>query len=68
MIILQLDANAKIGKTHINEEPNEETANGRIMLDIVDRQNLTIVNTLELCKGLITRERITENRIEKSRF
>ena len=45
MIILQLDANAKIGKTHINEEPNEETANGRIMLDIVDRQNLTIVNT-----------------------
>ena len=66
MIIIQLDANAKIGKKHVRNDPNYGTPNGRILLDIVERQNLTIVNTMELCKGVITRERITAIKTERS--
>ena len=66
LILIQLDANAKIGREKIKEDPNNESPNGRIFLDIVDRQNLTIANTLELCKGVITRERVTLNKVEKS--
>ena len=66
MIILQLDANAKIGKENLTNDPNNVTPNGKILLDIVERQNMTIVNTLMLCKGVITRERVTTNKTERS--
>ena len=62
MLILQLDANAKIGKQNLKNDPNDESPNGRLLLDIVERQHLTIVNTMELCKGVITRERITKSK------
>ena len=66
LIILQLDANAKIGKENLKGDPNNATANGRILLDVVERQNLTIANTLDLCRGIITRERVTTLNVEKS--
>ena len=66
MIIIQLDANAKIGNKHVKNDPNDETPNGRILIDIVERQNMTIANTMELCKGVITRERITATKTERS--
>ena len=58
-----MDANSKIGG---KDDPNNVTANGKLLLDVVERQNLTIVNKLNLCKGIITRERITALKIEKS--
>ena len=66
LIVIQLDANAKIGKENIKDDPHDTTANGKILLDLVERQNLTIVNTLEKCSGVITRERITTTNVEKS--
>ena len=66
LIVVQIDANAKIGKDKIRDDPNTVTANGKILLDICERQNLTILNTLDSCKGVITRERITVNSIEQS--
>ena len=48
MIIIQLDANTKIGKKHLKNDSNDETPNGRILIDIVERQNMTIANTMEL--------------------
>lgn len=61
-----MDANAKIGKPFIRMDPNKMSNNGRIMLDMFERQNLVIANTLEMCDGTITRERIVENKAEKS--
>ena len=55
LVIIQLDANAKIGKEHIKNDPNDATANGKILIDLVERHNLTIANTLDLCKAVITR-------------
>ena len=65
-IIIQMDANAKIGSENIKGDPHKMSNNGKIMLDIMKRQSLTIVNTLNVCKGTITRERITEGKSEKS--
>ena len=66
MIVIQMDANAKIGKKHVKNDPNDDTHNGRILIDVVERQKLVIVNTMELCKGVITRERITATNTERS--
>ena len=65
-VLIQLDANAKIGMENLKNDPHNITANGKIMLDIIKRQNLIVANTLELCNGLITRERVTKAGIEKS--
>ena len=66
MIVLQMDANAKIGKDKLKDDPNEQSNNGRIMLEMVERQGLEIANVLEQCQGLITRERISGNKTEKA--
>ena len=65
-IIIQLDANAKVGKQVIKEDPNDVTANGQLLLDLVKRQNLRILNTLDVCDGVITRERKRLHFTEKS--
>ena len=66
LLLMQLDANAKIGKENLKNDPNNISSNGKILLDICERQNLTITNTLDICKGVITRERITRNNVERS--
>ena len=66
LVIVQLDANAKIGKENLKDDPNNVTDNGKILLDVVERNTMCIVNTLDLCKGLITRERTAALKIEKS--
>ena len=66
LILLQLDANAKVGKQEIPGDPNEISNNGKIMLEMVKRQGLIIANKLENCKGVITRERKSGNLVEKA--
>jgi hypothetical protein len=66
LIIIELDANAKVGDNVIKGDPNPKSNNGQVILDIVLRHNLFIVNSSDLCTGLITRERILENKTEKS--
>ena len=66
MVIIQLDANAKVGKKIIKSDPNNTSNNGKILIDFIKRQNLTLVNAMELCTGTITRQRIAGNNLEKS--
>ena len=66
LLVIELDANAKLGKEIIRNDPHSATENGKILLDIVTRQNLTVVNAMEVCEGVITRERVTKARIEKA--
>ena len=66
LVIVQMDANAKIGKDKITEDPNEESKNGRIMMEMVERQELAITNTFDNCKGTITRERVAEDVTERA--
>ena len=65
-VILQMDANAKLGKHIIPGDPNEMSENGKILNELVKRQNLTVLNSLELCQGVITRQRVTQSVSEKA--
>ena len=65
-ILIEMDANAKVGNTIIKGDPHKMSNNGKLLHDIIERQNLVIGNSLDLCKGVITRERLFEDKTEKS--
>ena len=65
-IILECDANAKLGFEVIPGAPNCQSSNGGLLWSLLKRNNLTVVNSLDLCEGVITRHRITKNSEEKS--
>ena len=65
-IIIQLDANAKVRPKVIPNDPNSQSENGRLMMEMLARQNLHLVNASLLCKGLITRQRTAAGRVEQS--
>ena len=45
-IIIEMDANAKVGEKIIKGDPHQTTSNGKIMIDIMERQNMIIANYL----------------------
>ena len=56
MIIIQMDANAKVGQTIISNDPNNVTdGNGQKLLEIMERQGLVMLNSDKKCVGSITR-------------
>ena len=61
-----MDANAKVGKDIISRNNHITSNNGKLLLDVIDRQDLLIANSLDICKGIVTRVREFENRTEKS--
>ena len=65
-ILIEMDANAKVGKSVIKEDQHNISSNGKIKFDFVERQGLVISNSKDICKGVVTREREFEDRIEKS--
>ena len=65
-VIIELDANAKLGKKYISKDPHEISPNGLILASIVERQQIVVGNGTSLCHGTITRTRVTRNRTEKS--
>ena len=65
-IIIQMDANAKLGSNIIKGDPHKMSNNGKLLHDLIKRQDLLVVNSLDICNGSITRERTVENKCEKS--
>ena len=65
-IIIELDANAKLGKKYIPNDPHEISPNGTILATIVERQGIVVGNGTNICQGTITRTRVTRDRTEKS--
>ena len=59
-IIIQMDANAKLGPDIIKGDPQKMSNNGKLLYDFIQRQDLIIVNALDICKYSITRERTLE--------
>lgn len=55
-----------MGPTVISNDPHCQSENGRLMMEMLARQNLHLVNASGLCKGLITRQRTAAGRVEKS--
>ena len=67
-VYVAMDANAKLGKEFIPNDPHEMSKNGEIMAEIIERNGMCVANgETEKCEGVITRQRSTESgRIEKS--
>ena len=65
-IVIEMDSNSKLGTKFIPDDPHEITPNGKLLALIIERQNLTVANGTNKCKGVITRKRITKTSVEES--
>ena len=61
-----MDANSKLGSTIIPGDPCEQSKNGKLLLKVIEDNDLIVVNGTDLCKGIVTRYRQTKNSTEKS--
>ena len=65
-LIIELDANSKLGPQCIPGDKHPQSENGRILSEIIRTHGLIVGNSLQQCQGLITRRRVTKNNIEES--
>ena len=65
-VIVEMDANSKLGNKYISGDPHGQTPNGCLLAGIIERHNLIVGNGTTKCKGTITRKRTTKDRIEQS--
>ena len=66
-LIIQMDGNLHGGPALIKDDPNTQNQNGKFFKQFLDRnQMLTVANNLNICEGIITRQRKLENRTEKA--
>ena len=66
-LIIEIDSNAWAGNSIIPRDPNIQNSNGKLLEKFLERnKNITLVNSLPLCEGLITRKRITNCLNEQS--
>ena len=64
-VILMGDLNSKLGPEFINKDPHSITENEKKILGIREQNAIIVIHGLEVCKGLITRERSSVDSIEK---
>ena len=65
--ILQFDGNLWAGPEIVPGDPRQQNNNGKLFRDFLARNpNLKVVNSLELCEGLVTRIRNKEGVEERS--
>ena len=66
--LLQGDLNARVGPTIIKGDPNAQNENGKLFEQFLSRHpHLSVVNSLDICKGLITRIRkLCTGKVERS--
>ena len=66
-LIIQIDSNSWLGNEVIPGDPNKQNSNGKLMVQFLNNNPaLTVVNSLSLCQGTVTRQRTTTVRREAS--
>ena len=66
-LIIQMDGNLHAGSDLIKGDPNHQNKNGKLFCGLLDRNpQLIVVNSLDVCEGIITRKRDIENRTEEA--
>ena len=59
-IMIGFDANSKLGQDWIDQDPHQQSPNGRILAGILERYALTVANGIkEKCDGVFIRVRDT---------
>ena len=60
-ILIEIDANSKLGSSYIEKDPKPMSPNGTILSGIMERHALCVANGItEKCSGVITRKKITK--------
>ena len=65
-VIVEMDANAKLGPKFIPKDPHGITPNGLLLAGVIERHGLIVGNGAKECKGTITRKRVTKYKTEES--
>ena len=65
-IVIEMDANAKLGRQYIPNDTHGMSPNGRLLANILERHALIVANGSTKCTGRITRKRVTKYRTEES--
>ena len=66
-VIIELDANSKLGAEYVKGDPHKRSPNGTILKEIIERHGLLVANGITgKSSGLITRIRNTEKKLEES--
>ena len=53
LTLIQLDANAKVGPEIIPSDPNGQSKNGALLMEMISRQQLFLLHASDLCRGKI---------------
>ena len=53
-VIIEMDANAKLGPEYIAKDTHEMSGNGKILASIIERHVLSVANESSRCTGSIT--------------
>ena len=66
-LVIEMDGNLWAGEEIIPGDPNYQNNNGKMFQKFLEKYSgLSVVNSMNICEGLITRSRSTVNRDEKS--
>ena len=66
-LIIQCDGNLWAGNKLIPGDPRPQNRNGKLLESLLDRNpNMTVVNSLPICEGKITRSRVKSGKLEES--
>ena len=65
---VEMDANSKLGREYIKNDPSEKpTPNGKILIELLSQNdNIFLLNGSKFCEGTITRSRKVGDKVEKS--
>ena len=65
--IMHFDGNLWAGPDLVPGDPRPQNQNGKLFMEFLSRQpNLTVVNSLPICEGLVTRSRMKDDVEERS--
>ena len=65
-VLIEIDANSKLGPGYIPNDPHGMSPNGRMLANIIENHALVVANGSSKCSGLITRKRTMKHRNEQS--
>ena len=65
-IIIEMDGNLHAGGL-VENDPNPQNVNGKMFMQFLQRNgSLAVVNSMNICEGVITRQRQLESRLEEA--
>ena len=66
-LLIQMDGNLHAGPEIIKNDPNKQNRNGKLFVEFLERNSqLIVVNSLDICEGVITRRRELDDRTEEA--